>query len=146
MSVESQQSVAPAATEAVSEDKEPNHVTTDAQTEEEKKSFHDNKASSKKFSIVLDRISNTRYAAELEQEENITIAKLYMRAKRGRYQPIWFDPNDPNKSKASPSRPAKGWQHWTIPLDDTYQLLGPTVSKLSMINARELTKPSEPSV
>ena len=94
--VESQQSVASAASVAVSEDKELSHVETDAQTEEEEKSLQNNKASSKKFSIVLDRISNTRYAAELEQEENITTAKLYMRAKRGRYQPIWFDPNDPN--------------------------------------------------
>lgn len=84
------------------------------------------------------------YACELLQEspeQEASEVHLYAKAKKGTFQPIWFDPEDladPPRSKAAPSQP-KDWKPWIQPLDDSWKLLlVNTEGKLSDLKRHKL--------
>lgn len=98
----------------------------------------------KQFSIVRDTVMGQNYACELLQEspeQEASEVHLYAKAKKGTFQPIWFDPEDladPPRSKAAPSQP-KDWKPWIQPLDDSWKLLlVNTEGKLSDLKRHKL--------
>jgi hypothetical protein len=82
---------------------------------------------SQKFQIVYDTVTGTYYAAELITEEDSISASLLVCAKKGEYHQIWYDPNDAEKTKTTKYCP-KGYKPWIIPIDETWQRIGPIVS------------------
>ena len=89
------------------------------------------------FSIIQDTYMGQNYAAELFEEDGTLHAHLFKKAKKGKYQPIWYDPtdlSDPPLSKSASKAPTD-WLRWTVsPQQDTsWQLIPPTVNKLSKL-------------
>jgi hypothetical protein len=92
----------------------------------------------KLFAIIKDQILSQYHAAQLIQEEGIQKAHLYMKAKRGKYHPVWFDPkdlSDPPKSKSQPSKP-KGWEPWIVipEQDETWKIVQPITTNLKSLD------------
>ena len=95
------------------------------------------------FQIVFDKVEGIFYAGELldDESEQTQAAALFRTAKKGLYHNIWYDPNDANKTKTQKTCP-KGYKPWTIPLDDTWDRIGPIVHKLSDLTRRIITRQS----
>jgi hypothetical protein len=94
------------------------------------------------FQIVFDKVEGIFYACELlDDESGQTQAALFRTAKKGKYHNIWYDPIDANKTKTQKTCP-KGYLPWTIPLDDTWEKIGPVVHKLKDLNRKIITTQS----
>ena len=96
-----------------------------------------NKKPKLEYQIVYDTVAGTYYAAEISTEENSgeKQASLLRAAKKGEYHNIWFDPNNADKTKTQKYCP-KGFKPWTVPLDETWDRIGPTVSDLKKLKRK----------
>ena len=96
----------------------------------------------KNYQIIFDKVSGTFYASELlDDESGQPQAALYRAAKKGQYHKIWYNPEDANITKTQKNCP-KGYQPWTIPLDDTWEKIGPVVNKLKDLSRKIVSQQS----
>jgi hypothetical protein len=93
------------------------------------------------YQIVYDTVAGIYYAAEISTEENSgeKQACLLRAAKKGEYHKIWFDPNKADKTKTQKYCP-KGFKPWIVPLDETWDRIGPTVSDLKKLKRKIITQ------
>ena len=77
------------------------------------------------YQIIHDTFSKRNYAAEIVENDGLQYAELHLLAKKGRLQPIWFNPENANQTKASKTKPHSTWEKWSVLVDDTYLRVGP---------------------
>jgi hypothetical protein len=90
----------------------------------------------KAYSVILDTTLGQKYVCELIQEDDTLKAHLYAKAKKGKYQPIWYNPldlSDPPESKARPSKPGPDWKPWIVVVDESWPLIHSTQTSISKL-------------
>jgi hypothetical protein len=88
------------------------------------------------YSVILDTALGQKYACELVQEDDTLKAHLYAKAKKGKYQPIWYNPldlSDPPESKARLSKPGPDWKPWIVVVDESWPLIHSTQTSISKL-------------
>ena len=89
------------------------------------------------FAVIQDTATGQNYAAEILKKNGQTKAHLLAKAKKGKYQPIWFNPKDqadPPESKIARNCP-KGWSPYTISpdQDDSWVITSETTPNLGQL-------------
>jgi hypothetical protein len=92
------------------------------------------------FQMVRDTQDDKRYAAEIVSIDGTPSIQLYLGAKGGKYHKIWYNPNDADTTKTQASKPGPTWKQWTVPLDNTFDLLGQPCSNMKSLDRKLLKK------
>jgi outer membrane biosynthesis protein TonB len=102
------------------------------------------KSHHRQFSIIRDTVMGQNYACEILQGtamNEVSEVHLYAKAKKGNFQPIWYDPedllSDPPRSKACPTCP-EGWSPWLQPIEEGWKILIDPETTLSKLKRHKL--------
>ena len=109
--------------------KENKHITDHVQK-------HSSGGRKRAYSVILDTALGQKYVCELVQEDDTQKAHLYAKAKKGKYQPIWYNPldlSDPPESKARLSKPGPDWKPWIVVVDESWPLIHSTQTSISKL-------------